>query len=496
MAPTNLPPPAGPQPDLLRLDPVPTLLRRLGAELSAELNPALPLRLSRAPGRLDVMGGIADYTGSLVCEMPLDRAAAVALQARSDRQLRIFSFNLLDEHQPFTFGMPLEALADHSAQTLRHEFSQPGRRWAGYLAGCLFILHEQNFINLRDPAITGLNLALHSTVPLGAGISSSAAIEVATMMNLRDHFGLTDAMDPLKLAALCQSVENRIVGAPCGIMDQVTSCAGRPDMLLRLLCQPHTLLPELPLPQGIRVIGINSNVKHSVGGGQYGKTRCAAFMGHKIILTKMQQIGHAAGKQLNEDPMRGYLANLLLDDYKRYFRQYLPKQMKGIDFLNEFGPTIDAATAVHPDHEYTVQQATDHHVFEAHRVRNFVQFLEQSEHLPRDSRERHLQFDKAGHLMYASHLSYTNDALMGAPECDLLVDLVRKHEPHGLYGAKITGGGSGGTVAILADISPKSDAAIHQIMAEYQTQTGRTPEAFLQSSPGAWQVGTVLLPAL
>lgn len=94
--------------------------------------------------------------------------------------------------------------------------------------------------------------------------------------------------------------------------------------------------------------------------------------------------------------------------------------------------------------------------------------------------------------MYASHLSYTNDALLGAPECDLLVDLVRKQEPRGLYGAKITGGGSGGTVAILADISPKSDAAIHQIMVDYQNQTGRTPEAFLHSSPGAWHVGTAL----
>lgn len=491
--PTPPQPPAGPQPDLSRLDPVPTLLSRLKAELSAEFDPIRPLRISRAPGRLDVMGGIADYTGSLVCEMTLDRAAAIALQPRTDRQLRIFSFNLLDDHQPFTFGMPIEALADHSVDTLRREFSQPGRRWAGYLAGCLFILHEQNLINLRDPAVSGLNMALYSTVPLGAGISSSAAIEVAAMMNLRDHFGLSGAMDPLKLASLCQSVENRVVGAPCGIMDQVTSCAGRDGLLLRMLCQPHTLLPDLPLPAGIRFVGINSNIKHSVGGGQYGKTRCAAFMGHKIIFSKMQQLGHAAGKELARDPMNGYLANLPLDDYKRYFRQYLPKQMKGIDFLNQYGPTIDTATAVHPDHEYTVQQAADHHVFEAHRVRNFVGFLEQAAQLPPDSNDRYILFDKAGHLMYASHLSYTNDALLGAPECDLLVDLVRKNEPKGLYGAKITGGGSGGTVAILADTSAKSDEALNQIMSEYRSRTGRTPELFLKSTPGAWHIGTILL---
>ena len=92
--------------------------------------------------------------------------------------------------------------------------------------------------------------------------------------------------------------------------------------------------------------------------------------------------------------------------------------------------------------------------------------------------------------MYASHLSYMNDARLGAPECDLLVDLVRKHEPAGLYGAKITGGGSGGTVAILCDASERADRAIAHIMSEYESRTGRKPEAFTGSSPGAWAAGT------
>src|SRR5438874_2112385 len=109
---------------LLELDPVPTLMQRVRAELSAEFAPTRPIRVSRAPGRLDVMGGIADYTGSLVCEATLDRAAAVALQERDDRQLQIFSFNLYDEHKPFTFRMPLDALAAHPAETLRREFAE------------------------------------------------------------------------------------------------------------------------------------------------------------------------------------------------------------------------------------------------------------------------------------------------------------------------------------------------------------------------------------
>ncbi len=95
--------------------------------------------------------------------------------------------------------------------------------------------------------------------------------------------------------------------------------------------------------------------------------------------------------------------------------------------------------------------------------------------------------------MYASHLSYTNDAMLGADECDLLVDLVRQHEKAGLYGAKITGGGSGGTVAVLCNATDRANSAIAQIMSDYQQRTGKKPEAFTGSSPGAWEVGTTLL---
>ena len=511
---------------LLSLDPVPALLARTRAELGATFDVARPMRVSRAPGRLDVMGGIADYTGSLVCEMPLDRAAAVVLQERDqprDRELQVFSFNLLDEHQPFTFRMSIDDLAGADGEALRKEFNEPGRKWAGYVAGCLFILHEQGLIDLRDRSISGINLALLSTVPLGAGISSSAAIEVATMMNLVDHFSLRgmavsatrnreailrpaaegaagrssahgrDAhatIGPLSVAALCQQVENRIVGAPCGIMDQVTSCAGEAGALLRLLCQPHELQPPLKLPPDVRVIGINSNVKHSVGGGEYGRTRCAAFMGHKIILEKMRAMGTAGGRTLERDPMNGYLANLAADDYKRYFRPYLPETMRGRAFTEQFGQTIDTATKVDPDVDYHVLGAADHHVLEAQRVRNFAAFLEEAGGHPAGTRAAGEPLDKAGHLMYASHLSYTNDARLGADECDLLVDLVRQNERAGLYGAKITGGGSGGTVAVMCDASERADRAIEEIMREYQKRTGRKPEAFTGTSPGAWAVGT------
>ncbi len=489
--------------EVLRLSPVPTLLERTRAELAAEFDFSRPMRVSRAPGRLDVMGGIADYTGSLVCEATLDRAAAVVLQERRDREVQVFSFNLFDEHRPFTFRISLDALAAGSIADLRRDLQDPGRRWAGYLVGCLKILDDEKRIDLRDPKMRGLNLALLSTVPLGAGVSSSAAIEVATMMNLLDHFGidrqghLSDpaalGVPPMRVAAMCQRVENEVVGAPCGIMDQVTSCYGDTGSLLRLVCQPHELQPPLKLPDKVRVIGINSNVKHSVGGGQYGITRCAAFMGHAMIVAKMREMGEAAGKELSRDPMNGYLANLSADDYKRFFRSYLPEFMTGNEFLSKYHGTIDRATTVDPKTNYPVQHATDHHVLESLRVRNFCEHLTTAAKEGRETRDGGFALDKAGHLMYGSHLSYTIDAMLGADECDLLVDLARKREKAGIYGAKITGGGSGGTVAILCNTGERTDAAIAEILAEYEKKTSRKPEVFDGTSPGAWHVGTHLI---
>jgi L-arabinokinase len=487
---------------------MPTLLNRVKAELSASFVAGRPMRVSRAPGRLDAMGGIADYTGSLVCEATLDRAAAVATQRRDDRTVQVFSFNLFDEHQPFTLSMSLDDIAGASVDELRAGFTaDPGRKWAGYVIGCLALLHEQGYVKLDARETKGFNIAVLSTVALGAGISSSAALEVATMVNLVDEFGIArldpessehdnleshEAIGPMRLASLCQQVENRVVGAPCGVMDQVTSCYGRQGALLRLVCQPHELQPALYLPVGVRLVGINSNVKHSVGGGQYGKTRCAAFMGHAMILAKMAEMAHAANLTLSGDPMHGYLANLDLDDYKRYFRGYLPEWMEGKEFVKRFGKTIDKATTVEPDVNYPVQHATDHHVWEAHRVKNFTSFVEEAGKLP-SGPERSQLLDKAGHLMYASHVSYTKDAMLGADECDLLVDLVRRNERAGLFGAKITGGGSGGTVAVLCHDTPAATAAIEEILTAYQAQTGRTPEAFMGSSPGAWHVGSAVV---
>ncbi|MFI5380216.1 MAG: hypothetical protein ACHRHE_13035 [Tepidisphaerales bacterium] len=453
------------------------------------------------------MGGIAEYSGSLVCAAPLGLAAAVALSPRDDGDVQVFSFNLLDANRPFTARISLSALASASADRLRADVSQPGRRWAGYALGCVFMLHDRGLVDLADPRMKGINLAVLSTVPLDAGVGSSSALTVATMTGLRDHFGLRDRLDPLEMAALCQQVEHRIVGASCGIADPVTSCLGRERELLRMLCQPHELAPGLALPPKIRVVGIHSGVRDPSADARYARTRCAAFMAHAMILRRITEMAHEAqpsrpcssdhsrdGCATPADPTRGYLANLDQDHYKSLFRPLLPEILKGSDLLTRFQAQAshlwcryaDTTVApVDPDTEYHVQQAADHHVLEARRVRQFVNFLEQAAGHEIGTRPRMLALDKAGHLMYASHISYTNDALLGAPECDLLVKLVRDREREGFYGARITSRGCGGTVAVLCNESERTDAALAAIMAEYEKQTGRKATLFAGTSPGA-----------
>jgi L-arabinokinase len=480
--------------------PLPLLLSRVREELAADFSSDKPIRLSRAPGQLDVMGGIADFTGSMVCRQTIDRAAVVASQAREDRNVQIFSFNLFDEHRPFTFRIPLEALAENSLETLRQGFREPGRIWASHLAGCLAILHHREWLDLKDPSLRGINLAIYSNVPPASSLGNSAAIDVAAMMNLIDHYKIREnprneysAIDPRTMAKMCQSVANEMAGLSPPPSQSLASSAGAVGALLKITPQPDELYFSLPLPPGIRIVAINSHYRHPGVEGRLARSKIAAEIAHAMILASIRQMGVASGLTLTEDPMSGYLANLDPEDYKRFFRPQLPRQITGKEFLARYGselPTLNAG--LDPAGIYPVQQEADHHVLEARRVKNFAAFLE-SAATATDPRQRGLLLDKAGHLMYASHLSYSNDAMLGSEETDLLVDAVRKHERAGLYGARVTGKGSGGTVAILADQSDRATQAIEQIMSEYDFKTKRKPEAYWESSPGTWEFGTVIV---
>ena len=386
--------------------------------------------ISRAPGRLDVMGGIADYSGSHVLEFPIAEATFVALQPNDDRQLNIVTL-LDDEPHHSSFSMSLSDLdGPIEYDTAREIFANS---WAAYVAGVFLILMRERNVGFES----GANILISSRVPPGKGVSSSAALEVAVMQAGTAAFDIE--IDGRDKALLCQKVENLVVGAPCGVMDQMTAVFGERDRLLLMLCQPAELKRMITLPRELMLWGIDSGIRHSVGGADYGSVRAGASMGTRIIAD--------VNANFSED---GYLANISPAEFEREYLDLLPEH---------------------------IRMPTAHPIYENVRVQRFVELLEKNE-----------SYDELGELMYEAHRSYTALGL-NSPGTDLIVELVRKEA--GLFGAKITGGGSGGTVAVLGDQT--SRAAIERVVASYAKETGHQPYVFSGSSPGALAFGHLRL---
>lgn len=428
-------------------------------------DPQQPLVVARAPGRLDVMGGISDYSGGLCLEWPLECATYCAIQRTPGNLIEVHSAD--GQRSGFTERVQIQA---HTLSPANLPATAE-KRWARYVLGVFVIL-------MRDAGLapaTGARIFISSTVPLGAGLASSAALEVAAMTAIAAAYGAE--LDGLQIARLCQRVENEIVGAPCGIMDQVTSALGRKGEFLRLLCQPDQLEGYEPLPEGLELYGIDSGVKHSVGGSAYGTARCGAFMGRRILQELVP--GALRGPDGNQ-----YLANLSTDVW-RSLRTMVPGKMTGSEFLREYGGHGDHATTVDPEQEYHVRMATEHPIYETYRVRRFAELLPAVETNPAVRRQLLMTI---GDLMYQSHYSYDHRCRLGSEETDMLVRLAREHGPDaGIYGAKITGGGAGGTVAILADrqANPAVADVVSSIAARYKVKSGQTPTIWSGSSEGS-----------
>lgn len=459
-----------------------TLDRHPMAEVRRLFDGFSDIIVARAPGRLDVMGGIADYSGSLVLQLPLNQATLVALQRDRQRRLTIVSLRTTGAT---SFTLPLSDLEagsiPSSYDAARAYFQrQPDHQWAAYCAGAFLVLMRE-----RGAAFPqGARLLIVSDVPEGKGISSSAALEVATMTAVQAAFDIS--LPPEETARLCQIVENRIVGAPCGIMDQMTAVCGQAHRLLALLCQPAEVKGHVPIPDEITFWGVDSGIRHSVSGADYTSVRTGAFMGYRIIadlagLTSTTDDKGIVG--VNDPFWRGYLANITPSEFEQFYARRMPEFLRGEDFLRRYGGTTDPVTRPSPTVRYAVRTPTAHPIYEHFRVRVFAEML--TTELTPTRREL------LGELMYQSHASYSACGL-GSEGTDLLVDLVRRAGPaRGLYGAKITGGGSGGTVAVLG--RPDASEAIEKIAREYARRTGHEPEIFSGSSPGAATFGHLRL---
>ena len=291
------------------------------------------------------------------------------------------------------------------------------------MLGPIAVLAQEDGLRLD-----GLRLLVASDVPEGRGVSSSAAVELASVWAAAACF--VRPAEPRRLALIAQRAEQGIARAPCGVMDQMTAAFGEANRLLALLCRPAEIVGSFPLGSPLAVWGIDSGVQHAVAGDAYRRARCATFMGKELLgLGRDSYLSECAPSQI------------AFDD--------LPEHMNGNEFILRFGAVADKVSVVEPHVSYPVRAATRHAIEEHTRVSLFAELVQ-----PEVTDRR---AELLGELMFQSHASYSRLGL-GTRATDAIVDEVRRLGwRNGLLGARISGGGSGGTVAVLGrdDAEPR-----------------------------------------
>lgn len=347
----------------------------------------VPETQAQAPGRVNLIGEHTDYSGGFVLPTAIPRYTRVQLARRADQTVRAVSENA-GGAEPVTY-------------TLGKETRTQG--WLDYLQGVTYVLAREGF------DIAGFDIRITSSVPLGAGLSSSASFEVAVLRGLRALFALD--LNDVRLAVLGQKAENDFVGAPVGVMDQMA--ASLADTGTALFIDTQSLdFQKVGLPADTDVIVFNSGVTHNHAGGEY-RTRRA----------ECERAAAALGVQLLREVTRDRLADI----------ERLPE----------------------PD-----RQRARHVVTENARVGDFVAAL------------RNNDVSTLGRLLFEGHASLRDDFQVSVPEIDLIVDLARQTE--GVHGARLTGGGFGGSVVILTRAQGSHDIA-KTIADRYRKETGRVP---------------------
>ena len=442
-------------------------------------SPDGPVFIGRSPGRLDVMGGNVDYTGGLVFEATIREATWGAVQLRADRRIAFWNPQMSDRGWRDHVEFELDALTDEEA-VRRTVNADPGHRWTAYVLGIFYLLR----LRYPEAVQTGANVYIRSEVPLNKGVSSSAAVEVAVMKPAARAYGID--LHGIELAEACQWVENVIAESACGIMDQAAVVLGDEGFLLPLLCQPCQPRPLVRLPDELRCWAIDSGVSHAVTGIEYEAARAAAFMGYKLIcdweVLPVTRDANSRIPRFTDPRWCGYLSNVPPSLFRAKYELRLPETMSGSEFLQhgEFHP--DPFTSARPEIQYRVRNCTRYAIEENQRIQLFVELVRGIKTKAFEDASRLM-----GDLMFQSHYSYTECGL-GNAATDLLVDLVRE-QGSGLYGAKVTGGGAGGTVAILGRWDARE--AFDRVVERY-AEAQHMPYVFDGSSMGADQFGVVV----
>ena len=357
-------------------------------------------RTFRAPGRVNLIGEHTDYNDGFVMPVAIGFSTFVTISPRSDQRLSLFSENLSDEAQ-FDLDDPNPSATGH---------------WTDYPRGVAITLERAGY------RLNGARLSIRGEVPIGAGLSSSAALEVATCSALLKNSGLS--VEPVEMAKLCQRAENEFVGMRCGIMDQFVSSCGQAGKALMLDCRSLDY-ELLPLPPGARLVICNTMVKHTLMAGEYNTRRAECEAG----------VRHFAQSLPNVRSLR----DVTQTDLKRYG-----------DDLSE-----------------VINRRCRHVITENVRV------IEAARALKRDD------LATFGELMNESHRSLRDDYEVSCRELDVMVELAQKLP--GVYGARMTGGGFGGCTVNLVD--SKNVEEFKRIVAQgYSEATGLVPDIYVSSA--------------
>jgi L-arabinokinase len=231
---------------------------------------------------------------------------------------------------------------------------------------------------------------------------------------------------------------------------------------------------EVAIPPGTGFVGINSMVRHSVAGSPYGDTRIGAFMGRKIINHRRAESRRAALTHLTE---------LSVAEFNQDYAAALPAELLGSAFLAQHQSHDDPVTKISPGATYRVAGPTRHPIEENERVLKFMDALRAVKNGDESA------LITAGECMYGAHESYVKNCQLSTEEVDFLVEAVRQRGAKaGLYGAKITGGGTGGTVAVFGKLDALAKH-VPEIATEYSRRIGVMPDIFEGTSPGAVEFG-------
>jgi galactokinase len=321
--------------------------------------------MSHAPGRVELLGNHTDYNDGVVLSAAIDHGVTVHGGSRADGRVVLTSLALEKR-----VDVPLD---DFGKQT--------DESWSNYALGVVRVFADRGY------KLGGFSMEIVSDLPIGAGLSSSAALEVATATFLKKAFRWE--IQPLQLAKLCRQAENEFVGVNCGLLDQVSSVFGKKNCAIFLDCRNETV-EAVPFPDGVALLITHSGVKHALVGGEYNERRERCFSAAKKLGARA--LRDVSSGELEES--RGKLTDL---EYRR----------------------------------------AAHVVGEMERVNQGIEFL-------RTANARGF-----GELMFTSHESSRTNFENSTPQLDALVKIAREEE--GVYGSRLTGGGFGGATVSLVD---------------------------------------------